>query len=243
MITPGRIWKCGKCGHAIRTVTPEWVREWLHTEPATMPGRPQTGPASPWFRFVLSWQRPGLRIESHTRYEPVYEQRQRQVQVGEEPIYEERIRQVQVGEEPIYEERTRQVEKKVLWGLFGTRLVTETYKVQIGTRPIMKSESHRVRTGTRPIMQSEPYTVQVGTRPIVEEKQWGLKGHAAATKAVCFSDDGLRVLSTGDDRYIFTWDCASGHELHGIQGHHQKISGIICLPAGVIRHLLLGQNH
>ena len=230
-VTPHRICKCGKCGYAIRTGLPEWVQEQMSSAHTKISVDPHPSVRSPELHFVLSWKRPGLKREQRTRYEPIYEQRQRQIQVGEEPIYAERVRQVQIGEIPVYEERTRQVKKKVLWGIFGKKFVTETHKVQIGIKPIMKSELYRVQTGTRPIIRMEPYTVQVGTRPVVEETQQRIEGHTAATNAVCFSDDGSHVLSVGDDGYIFIWHCVSGDKLRSIRGHNQKISGITRLVA------------
>jgi WD40 repeat protein len=96
----------------------------------------------------------------------------------------------------------------------------------------MRTETYKVQAGTRPIMRTETYKVQTGTRPIVEEKLRNIRGHSAPTNAVCFSGDGLRVLSTGDDCSIFTWDYATGNELQSIpKVHNQKISGITCLTA------------
>jgi WD40 repeat protein len=59
-----------------------------------------------------------------------------------------------------------------------------------------------------------------------------LRGHASGIRAACFSPDGRRLASAGDDGTVKVWDAATGRELLSLTRHAGGAAGVGFSPDG-----------
>jgi WD40 repeat protein len=53
-----------------------------------------------------------------------------------------------------------------------------------------------------------------------------LRGHTGFVSGVCWSPDGKRLISGGQDRLVKVWETATGQELLSLQGHADGVWGV-----------------
>ena len=61
------------------------------------------------------------------------------------------------------------------------------------------------------------------------------KGHLGRVMCICFSPDGRRLASTGQDRTIRIWDVKTGDQTLVLTGHRQSVNAVCFSPDG--KHL------
>jgi WD40 repeat protein/tRNA A-37 threonylcarbamoyl transferase component Bud32 len=61
-----------------------------------------------------------------------------------------------------------------------------------------------------------------------------LAGHAAFIRSLCFSPDGRRIASCGDDRALKIWDVESGQELRTLRAHGSSVMSAAFSPDGTM---------
>jgi len=60
-----------------------------------------------------------------------------------------------------------------------------------------------------------------------------------AVHGVCFSPDGTRLASAGDDKTVKLWDARTGEESRTLEGHTGKVHSVCFSPDGQRPHFTL----
>jgi WD40 repeat protein len=67
-----------------------------------------------------------------------------------------------------------------------------------------------------------------------------LPGHARAVRSVCWSPDGRRLATAGDDQTVRIWEARTGQEQLTLRGHTASVTGVCWSPDG--RRLASGSH-
>ena len=69
-------------------------------------------------------------------------------------------------------------------------------------------------------------------KSVERRETFTLKGHSGIVHSVCFSPNGQRIVSGGQDKTLKVWDSKTGQEMLTLKGHSGSVTSVSFSPDG-----------